>query len=134
MGVLLRQDERIMAERCVAEVIFAFGIPASVKGYHYLREGIIYMVLNPLPTDCLTRHLYPYLGRMFHKTSSSIESGIRRAIEYLPARADEAVLRRYFGVGYTYNEFWRPSNAEFISVVAEKVRLDLGWRAIWGMG
>jgi two-component system response regulator (stage 0 sporulation protein A) len=130
-GVLRREDERRIAEQHVVEVIFAFGIPASVKGYHYLREGIIYAVLNPLPLDSLTKQLYPYLGRMFHKTGSSIESGIRRAIEYLPARADEDVLRSYFGVEYIYNEFWRPSNSEFISVVSEKVRVDLGRPSMW---
>ncbi|MDR1001801.1 MAG: sporulation initiation factor Spo0A C-terminal domain-containing protein [Oscillospiraceae bacterium] len=132
-GVLIREEERRIAEQHVVEVIFAFGIPASVKGYHYLREGIIYAVLNPLPLDSLTKQLYPYLGRLFHKTGSSIESSIRRAIEYLPARADEEILRSYFGVEYAYNEFWRPSNSEFISVVSEKVRVDLGRMAMWRM-
>ncbi|MEG1849026.1 MAG: sporulation transcription factor Spo0A [Oscillospiraceae bacterium] len=108
----------------VTEIIHQIGVPAHIKGYHYLRESIILSVENPEIINSVTKQLYPAVAKRFSTTSSRVERAIRHAIEVAWDRGDVDILTSYFG--YTiHNTKGKPTNSEFIAMIADKLRLQL---------
>ena len=117
---LTENDLEIM----VTEIIHQVGIPAHIKGYHYLRSAIILSIKNPDMVNSITKILYPTVAKMYQTTSSRVERAIRHAIEVAWDRGDIDTLNSYFG--YTINTGrGKPTNSEFIALIADKLRLRL---------
>ena len=111
-------------EMMVTEIIHQIGVPAHIKGYHYLRDAIIMCVRTPQIINSVTKQLYPNVAKLHGTTSSRVERAIRHAIEVAWDRGDVDVLNSYFG--YTiHNTRGKPTNSEFIATIADKLRLSL---------
>ena len=111
-------------ETMVTEIIHQVGIPAHIKGYHYLRESIILSVQNNELMNSVTKQLYPTVAKNHLTTPSRVERAIRHAIEVTWDRGDIEILNSYFG--YTvHNGRGKPTNSEFIAMIADKLRLKL---------
>lgn len=111
-------------EIMVTEIIHQIGVPAHIKGYHYLREAILLSVKNSEIINSVTKLLYPTVAKNHSTTSSRVERAIRHAIEVAWDRGDIDVLNSYFG--YTIqNERGKPTNSEFIAMISDKLRLKL---------
>ena len=108
----------------VTEIIHQIGVPAHIKGYHYLREAIILSVKNSDIVNSVTKLLYPTVAKSYTTTASRVERAIRHAIEVAWDRGDIDVLNSYFG--YTIqNDRGKPTNSEFIAMISDKLRLKL---------
>ncbi len=119
---LVKSDNSL--EITITNILHEIGVPAHIKGYHYLRESIILSVNNPEIINSITKQLYPTVAKKFTTTSSRVERAIRHAIEVAWDRGDIDVLNSYFG--YTiHNERGKPTNSEFIAMIADKLRLNL---------
>lgn len=68
-------------ELMVTEMIHQIGVPAHIKGYHYLRESILLSVKDPEVMNAVTKVLYPTVAKKFATTASRVERAIRHAIE-----------------------------------------------------
>ncbi len=111
-------------ELMITEIIHQIGVPAHIKGYHYLREAIVMSVKNADVINSVTKVLYPTVAKKHNTTASRVERAIRHAIEVAWDRGDVDVLNSYFG--YTiHNEKGKPTNSEFIAMIADKLRLRL---------
>lgn len=111
-------------ELMITEIIHQIGVPAHIKGYHYIREAIMLAVNNADIINSVTKQLYPAIAKKYQTTSSRVERAIRHAIEVAWDRGDIDVLNSYFG--YTiHNERGKPTNSEFIAMIADKLRLRL---------
>lgn len=111
-------------ELMITEIIHQIGVPAHIKGYHYLRDAIILSVNNPEYINSITKLLYPTVAKMHNTTSSRVERAIRHAIEVAWDRGNVDVLDSYFG--YTINNGrGKPTNSEFVAMIADKLRLRL---------
>lgn len=114
----------IELEVMVTEIIHQIGVPAHIKGYHYLRDAIILSVKDVSIINSVTKLLYPTVAKKHITTSSRVERAIRHAIEVAWDRGDLDVLNAYFG--YTvHNGRGKPTNSEFIAMIADKLRLQL---------
>ena len=123
-------DESDM-ECVVTEIIHQIGIPAHIKGYHYLRTAIMLSVEDPDMINCITKLLYPTVARMYETTPSRVERAIRHAIEIAWDRGDVDTLNSYFG--YTiHTSRGKPTNSEFVALIADKLRLKYRCTAIYG--
>ena len=124
---LLRMPAGIDAfgiELKVTEILHEIGVPAHIKGYHYLRDSIIMSVERPEIINAVTKQLYPSVAKKYETTSSRVERAIRHAIEVAWDRGDVDVLNSYFG--YTiHNDRGKPTNSEFIAMIADKLRLQI---------
>ncbi|MFV0400638.1 MAG: sporulation transcription factor Spo0A [Oscillospiraceae bacterium] len=106
----------------VTDIIHQIGVPAHIKGYHYLRDSIIMVVEDPQIINAVTKKLYTSVAKKNNTTSSRVERAIRHAIEVAWDRGDVDVLNAYFG--YTVNnERGKPTNSEFIAMISDKLRL-----------
>lgn len=108
----------------VTEVIHQIGVPAHIKGYQYLRDSIMMAVHDMEAVGAITKILYPSIAKKYHTTSSRVERAIRHAIEVAWDRGDLETLQSYFG--YTVSGIkGKPTNSEFISMIADRLRLQL---------
>lgn len=106
----------------VTKVIQQMGVPAHVKGYQYLRESIIAVVQDVNLLGAVTKVLYPMIAKRYNTTPSRVERAIRHAIELAWDRGNVEYLNTFFG--YTINvEKGKPTNSEFIAIVADQLRL-----------
>lgn len=111
-------------EFMITEIIHQIGVPAHIKGYHYLREAIILSVKDSEIINSVTKLLYPTVAKKYNTTSSRVERAIRHAIEVAWDRGDVDVLDSYFGFTIQ-NERGKPTNSEFIAMISDKLRLKL---------
>ena len=110
-------------ETRVTDMIHEIGIPAHIKGYHYLRDAIIMAVDDMDVLNAITKVLYPTIAKMHHTTASRVERAIRHAIEVAWSRGKLDTLDELFG--YTVsNRKGKPTNSEFIALIADKIRLE----------
>ena len=111
-------------EAMVTGIIHEIGVPAHIKGYQYLREAIIIAVEDMDVINAITKVLYPQVAKTFQTTPSRVERAIRHAIEVAWDRGDLDTLQRFFG--YTVsNTKGKPTNSEFIALIADKLQLQL---------
>ena len=111
-------------ETLVTNIIHEIGVPAHIKGYQYLREAIIIAVEDMDVINAITKVLYPQVAKTFQTTPSRVERAIRHAIEVAWDRGDLDTLQRFFG--YTVsNTKGKPTNSEFIALIADKLQLQL---------
>ena len=110
-------------EFVVTEIIHQIGIPAHIKGYHYLRHAIIMCVNEPEMLSNITKGLYPAVATSFDTTASRVERAIRHAIEVSWNRGNWDLMEEIFGHSVDYDRA-KPTNSEFIATIADKLRLD----------
>jgi len=111
-------------EMRVTEILHQIGVPAHIKGYHYLRDSIIMAIETPDIMNSVTKKLYPSVAQKYETTSSRVERAIRHAIEVAWDRGDVDILNSYFG--YTIHiSRGKPTNSEFIAMISDKMRLQL---------
>jgi len=112
-------------ERRVTAILHEIGVPAHIKGYQYLREGIA-LVVNDMDTiNAVTKVLYPGIAKKFGTTASRVERAIRHAIEVAWDRGDLDTLQKYFGFTVS-NAKGKPTNSEFIAMIADRIALEQG--------
>ena len=119
-----RRTDKTSIESLVTGIIHEIGVPAHIKGYQYLREAIIIAVNDMDVINAITKVLYPQVAKTFQTTPSRVERAIRHAIEVAWDRGDLDTLQRFFG--YTVsNTKGKPTNSEFIALIADKLQLQL---------
>lgn len=107
----------------ITETIQRIGIPAHIKGYHYIRTAITMMTEDMELAHSVTKVLYPAVAKKYDTTPQRVERAIRHAIEVAWNRGDPSVLNEMFG--YTIDsERGKPTNSEFIAMISDKIRLE----------
>ncbi len=107
----------------ISNIFISIGIPPHIKGYQYLREGIKMAIENPAVINSVTKELYPAIAQKFSTTASKVERAIRHAIEVAWNRGRVDAINAIFGVR-VYIGSERPTNSEFIALVADKLILE----------
>lgn len=110
-------------EERISSIFLTIGIPAHIKGYHFLREAIKMVVENSELINHITKELYPGIAKKFNTTPSKVERAIRHAIDVAWSRGKVENINKLFGyVVYSKNE--KPTNGEFIALVADKLSME----------
>lgn len=117
----VRRDRSL--DEKIANLFISVGIPAHIKGYQFLREAIKITVDDPEIINSITKRLYPSVAAAFNTTPSKVERAIRHAIEVAWNRGKIENINNIFGMKiYSANE--KPTNGEFIALVADKMLLE----------
>lgn len=118
------EGKNLNLEAKVTNIIHDVGVPAHIKGYQYLRDGIIMAVNDVEVINQITKQLYPDLAKQYKTTPSRVERAIRHAIEVAWSRGKLESMESIFG--YTINSNrGKPTNSEFIAMIADKLRLEI---------
>jgi len=78
---------------------------------------------NPEIINNITKKLYPEVAGKFNTTPSKVERAIRHAIEVAWNRGKIENINTLFGVR-VYGQNEKPTNGEFIALVADKMLLE----------
>ena len=109
-------------ETQVTKIIHQIGVPAHIKGYQYLRTAILLTIQDSDIINSVTKVLYPSVAKKYQTTTSRVERAIRHAIEVAWDRGDVDTLNSYF-VYTIQNNRGKPTNSEFIAMIADNLRL-----------
>lgn len=123
-GLGLRERRNAVSiDEKISNIFISIGIPASIKGYGYLREGVKMAVENPSIINNITKELYPKIAEKFSTTPSKVERAIRHSIEVAFNKGRIEAINSIFGVR-VYIGTEKPTNSEFIALLADKLLLD----------
>lgn len=118
----ISHNEPVDLETEITSIIHEIGVPAHIKGYMYLREAITMVVNDMELLSAVTKELYPSIAKKYNTTASRVERAIRHAIEVAWGRGQIDAINKLFG--YTvHNDKGKPTNSEFIAIIADKLRL-----------
>lgn len=109
---------------CVTEIMLDMGVPAHLKGYHYLRAAIIIARKDMEVVGSVTKLLYPEIAKQFKTTEQKVERAIRNAIEVSWTRGNAATFEELFGYSALTGQ-GRPTNSEYIAQIADKINMNL---------
>ena len=116
------QQPKTLDEK-ITSVFLVIGIPAHIKGYHYLREAIRMVYYQPELINRITKELYPGIAKRFSTSASKVERAIRHSIEVAWTRGKIENINQLFGYNiYSKND--KPTNGEFIALVADKLIME----------
>ena len=110
-------------EISVTKLLHGLGVPSHIKGYQYIREGVLLMYEKPDIVGAITKELYPEIASRYSTTVSRVERAIRHAIEVSWNRGDLDLMDEIFGHSVDYDRA-KPTNSEFIVTVSDKLRLE----------
>ena len=116
-------------EAYVTEIIHEIGVPAHIKGYQYLRDAIMLTVDDTEMVGSITKILYPTIAKKYKTTSSRVERAIRHAIEVAWSRGEIDSINGLFGYTVSSGK-GKPTNSEFIALIADKIRLEYKKRSL----
>ena len=117
-------NNEVRMDTVVTDIIRELGIPVQVKGYQYIREGILMAIDNMDVLNYVTKLLYPTIAQKYHTTPSSVERAIRHAIEVSWDRGNMKSLDEKYRC--SSQSQGKPTNSEFIALIADKLQLTYG--------
>ncbi|MGM9834758.1 MAG: sporulation initiation factor Spo0A C-terminal domain-containing protein [Bacilli bacterium] len=116
-------DDEIAIKTIISKQLHKLGMPAHIKGYQYIREGIYELFTTGNKSTKITKELYPHIADMFNTTPSRVERAIRHSIEVSWSRGDYEVMESIFGNSVDF-ERAKPTNSEFLSSVTDAILLE----------
>lgn len=122
----------IYKEKYVTKIMMDLGVPAHLKGYHYLRAAILLSENDMEIVSSVTKLLYPEIAKQFHTTDQKVERAIRNAIEVSWMRGNTDMIEELFGYSANHGKS-RPTNSEYIARLADKVHLDFKFQDVAAM-
>ncbi len=108
----------------VTEFMLDMGVPAHLKGYHYLRTAILMAGKDMEVVGSVTKLLYPEIAKLFKTTEQKVERAIRNAIEVSWVRGNADTFEDLFGYSFLTGNT-RPTNSEYIAQIADRIRLEM---------
>lgn len=109
-------------ESQISSILQEIGIPAHIMGYRYLKDAIMLSIQDSECINAITKIVYPDIASKHKTTPSRVERAIRHSIEVAWSRGSTEILDKFFG--YTINpSAGRPTNSEFIALVADRIRM-----------
>jgi len=107
----------------VSSLLHDLGVPSQIKGFQYLREGILMLYQSTGLIGGITKEVYPEIAIRYNTTASRVERAIRHAIEVSWNRADYQMMNKIFGHSIDYDRA-KPTNSEFMVTLSDALRLE----------
>lgn len=119
-----RENTAMKIENLATNILRDIGVPAHIKGYHYLREALIIVAKDMDVINALTKVLYPQIARTFQTTSAGVVRALRYAVEIAWSRRDQNGLDRFFGTTVSKRSD-KITVEEFLLIIADDIRSTL---------
>ena len=107
----------------ITNMMLELGMPVHLSGYHYLREAIRLCIDDMELGGSVTKLLYPEIAKVYHTDNEKVERAIRSVIEVGWERGNADFYEMIFGYSRN-NQERRPTNSEFIVVLADLARME----------
>ena len=110
-------------ERIVTDMLHRLGIPSHIRGYQFIKDGIMLVYQDRHAITYITKDIYPTIAKRYHTTSTRVERAIRHAIEISWTRGDINLMESIFGHSLDVDRD-KPTNAEYITTLADRLRVE----------
>ncbi len=110
-------------EKMLTDLLHNLGIPSHVRGYQYIKEGILIVYRNSRSISYITKDVYPLIAKKFDTTPTRVERAIRHAIEISWNRGDINLMEEIFGNSLNVNRD-KPTNAEYLTTLADRIKIN----------
>ncbi len=117
------EHEKNTIKKKITKIIHELGVPSNLKGYNYIREGIMLVYYDPTLSSKITKGLYPQIAKKYTSNESRVERSMRHAIEVSWNRGNWDMMEDIFGYSVSIDKA-KPTNSEFIVTIADMLRLD----------
>ena len=117
------ENEKNSLKKRITKIIHELGVPSNLKGYDYIREGIMLVYYDPTLSSKITKGLYPIIANKFTSNESRVERSMRHAIEVSWNRGNWDMMEDIFGYSVSIDKA-KPTNSEFIVTIADMLRLE----------
>ncbi len=117
------ESEKITIKKKITKIIHELGVPSNLKGYNYIREGIMLVYYDPSLSSKITKGLYPLIAEKYTSNESRVERSMRHAIEVSWNRGNWDMMEEIFGYSVSIDKA-KPTNSEFIVTIADMLRLE----------
>lgn len=122
-GVSLAKANAKELNMIVSDILHNIGIPAHLKGYKFMRSGILLVLDDPSYMESVTKKLYPDIAKENNSSAVRVERAIRHAIEIAWERGNLSIIDDIFG--YTVDsDKGKPTNSQFIASIVDKIQID----------
>lgn len=115
---------RYVVDEYISTILLEIGIPAHIKGYKFLKEGIKLAMGTTTIVNSITKELYPTIAKKYETTGSKVERAIRHAIDVSWSRGNIEKINKAFNV-QVFNRKDKPTNGEFVSAIADKLLIKM---------
>lgn len=112
----LRLAEPVDPHSQIRSLLTQLSVSAKYRGCRYLMEAIYLMAQDS--GQSVTKELYPAVAQICNCDSSNVERSIRSVLDVAWKKRQPSIWECYFPLHKK-----RPTNAEFISRLAEMIRL-----------
>lgn len=119
----IKYKETINVEVEVSSLLHDLGIPSHVRGYRYIRDGVMLLYESSSLVNLVTKDVYPIIAKKYDTTTTRVERAIRHAIEVAWNRGQIEMHEKIFGYTVNSNK-GKPTNSEFIAMIADRIRLS----------
>ena len=117
------QNKLFNQEAIITDLLHNLGIPSHIRGYQFIKEGILIVYRERNSISYITKDVYPQIASKYHTTPTRVERAIRHAIEISWNRGDINLMESIFGNSLNVNRD-KPTNAEYLTTLADKLRID----------
>lgn len=121
--LLVGTNAEASLEMKICDCLHALGVPSHLRGYKYIKDGVLLMLTSGQSISYITKEIYPVVADIYNATPSRVERSIRNAIEISWERGDTDVINDMFGNSVDY-ERSKPTNTEFLNTIADRIRLS----------
>lgn len=104
----------------IANVLVQIGIPYNISGSKYLARAVQMAIEDPGAVLSITKNLYKPIAKENSTKSTNVERAMRHAIEKATIKNKIQNLNELFGLKI-YSEFDKPSNGEFVALLAQQI-------------
>lgn len=111
-------------EQMISHMMLDMGVPAHLKGYRYVRTAVLMAEEDMKVVGSVTKLLYPEIAKRYNTTDGKVERAIRNAIEISWERGNKETFEYLFGYCAESGQ-GRPTNSEYIAVVADTIRMRM---------
>ncbi len=110
-------------EAIIADMLHKLGIPSHIRGYQYIKEGIMIVYRGGNHISYITKDVYSEIAKKFDTTPTRVERAIRHAIEVSWNRGDINLMEETFGNSLNINRD-KPTNAEYLTTIADRIKIN----------
>ncbi len=92
----MKDDQNSCKRNYVTKLMLELGVPAHLKGYHYIRTAVLMSAEDMELVSSVTKLLYPDVAKKHDTTAQKVERAIRNAIEVSWQRGNMKAMEDLF--------------------------------------
>ncbi len=118
----VKSSKILSQEAVITDLLHSLGVPSHIRGYQYIKEGILIVYRNDNFISYITKDVYPEIAKKYNTTPTRVERAIRHAIEVSWNRGDINLMEDIFGNSLNVNRD-KPTNSEYLTTLADRLKV-----------